>query len=677
MGLYNSIIIALSAIMGGTLITYLYDETTPTGVRICAGACIGFAGLGLIGFIWASFIGFSSLSLVLTTLTVATPLLVLTKPRTRVQVCTDIEAVIHSMRRSILRPDRRVFSYFIFYATIAVLLSFFFRGVMFQRIDGIHTSIQNNIGDLPFHLSIITGFVYGQNFPPEHPEFAGARLTYPFLTDFIAAIFVRAGATLQQSFFLENLVLALALVGLLHYWALKLTGDTIAALMTPVLVLFSGGLGWMSAARDLFESGHRVFATFMHLPRDYTVMWDGAYRWGNILNMLAMQRTLLLGLPLSLIVWTLWWQAIKAADPASADTPSQGETLQKPLGRHSMIAAGTVAGLLPFAHTYSFIVMMGMGACLALLFQRWQAWTAFFAVALLIAAPQVLLSARNSAMHTENFFGWHWGLFLAGNNFLWFWILNTGFSIPLLAIAVSWRGPTPPVPRSLLLFYLPFTLCFIVPNLIRLAPWRWDNLKVMVYWYIASAPLIALLLARLWRGKGMIRVAAPALLCLLALAGSLDVWRVISNASQQTIYDREAMAFADIIVKNTPARALILHVPNYNHAVFLTGRRSLIGGHLFSHGIDSTARVADVQRIFVGAADTDTLMERYGVKYVVTEPLETATLPFPKGSFVINERFFERYPLIATSGRYRLYAVVRSEKDYSAAALPETERANK
>ena len=38
------------------------------------------------------------------------------------------------------------------------------------------------------------------------------------------------------------------------------------------------------------------------------------------------------------------------------------------------------------------------------------------------------------------------------------------------------------VPGPLLRFYLPFTFCFIVPNLVKLAPWGWDNIKVLFYW---------------------------------------------------------------------------------------------------------------------------------------------------------------------------------------------------
>ena len=40
-----------------------------------------------------------------------------------------------------------------------------------------------------------------------------------------------------------------------------------------------------------------------------------------------------------------------------------------------MLAAGVVAGLLPLVHAHSFIVVMGVGACLALInWPRWREW---------------------------------------------------------------------------------------------------------------------------------------------------------------------------------------------------------------------------------------------------------------------------------------------------------------
>ena len=108
--------------------------------------------------------------------------------------------------------------------------------------------------------------------------------------------------------------------------------------------------------------------------------------------------------------------------------------------------------------------------------------------------------------------------------------------------------------QRLLYFYLPFTLCFFVPNVYRLSPWVWDNIKVIFYWWIASAPLVALVLARLWRRGGALRVAAVVLLAAQTLAGGLDAWRVASGAVARQTYDPRGVAFAELIRRETPPR---------------------------------------------------------------------------------------------------------------------------
>lgn len=137
----------------------------------------------------------------------------------------------------------------------------------------------------------------------------------------------------------------------------------------------------------------------------------------------------------------------------------------------------------------------------------------------------------------------------------------------------------------------------------------------------------------------------------LILAGSLDVWRVVSAASEQREFDAAGIALAELIREETPPRSLILHAPTYNHPVFLTGRRSLMGyaGHLWTHGLDYAPRERDVRRIYAGGAEADALLSRYGVDYVVVSPLERA------GITPLDERFFERYTKVGEVGAYRLY----------------------
>jgi hypothetical protein len=347
-----------------------------------------------------------------------------------------------------------------------------------------------------------------------------------------------------------------------------------------------------------------------------------------------------------------------------------------------MFAAGVIAGLLPLVHAHSFVVMMSMGACLALMqgvavlvskrevdgvdepaashawarvWAVWRPWLVFAAAASALALPQIFWATRESGARAGQFFGWEFGWDHGTENVLWFWLKNTAVFIPLLVAALVWRGRERVVSGKLLFFYLPFVLCFIVPNVYKLSPWVWDNIKVLLYWWIASAPLVALVLARLWRRGVWWRVAVLALLFMQTAAGGLDVWRAASGAVERRSFDPDGIAFAEFVRRETPPRALILHAPTYNDPVYLTGRRTFLGypGHVWSHGIDYFEREADMKSIYAGSFDAPALIEKAGIDYVVVGPLEREELK--KDGVTVNEAFFTRFRKVGEAGGYRLY----------------------
>ncbi len=122
-----------------------------------------------------------------------------------------------------------------------------------------------------------------------------------------------------------------------------------------------------------------------------------------------------------------------------------------------------------------------------------------------------------------------------------------------------------------------------------------DNIKVLIYWHIASAPIIALVLVRLWRQRGVAQMGAILLTISLTLAGALDIWRVMSRATNLRIFSRDGISFAELVGRNVPSTSIIVHAPTYNHPVFLSGRRSFMGypGHVSSHGIPGAQREAE------------------------------------------------------------------------------------
>jgi len=658
-----SLLLALLVTFSGTVATYLYDENASLGARLCAGAAIGLAALGLIGFVVASLVGLSLAAVLFSAVICCSPLALLTDGTITRQLRKDIDAASIGARRLFTKPDTASIGYFLFYAVIAIVLWKVFSRAVIEDSTGISTGLLNNYGDLPFHLSVITSFVFGNNFPPEDPTYAGVRFTYPFISDFVSAMFVRCGADLRESMFVENYILGLSFVGLVHRWGLVMLRDRLAAIITPLLVLLNGGLGWTQLFTKAGTNEGGLWGVLMDLPPSFTVVPETTWRWGNAISALLIpQRGFLMGLPLATIAFTYWWIANdKKRPPEATETGKktkqknvwqQQEATRVVFASRGMIAAGVAAGLLPLVHAHSFVVVMGMAACLALIQRRWREWFLFFAVASVIAIPQLLWSTIHSSVDASSFFAWEVGWDHGKENPIWFWFLNTGFFIPLILVAVLMRGEGYLVPKRLLLFYLPFTLCFIVPNLVKMAPWIWDNIKVLYYWWLASAPIVALLLARLWHQGRTRRLLAVVLFFCVTLAGALDVAGISFRSIKYQVFDAAGLHFAELVKAQTAPRSLIVHAPVHNTPVFLTGRRSLMGypGHIWTHGLQFVQREGEIKRIYLGSPDAEQLIRKYDIEYLVLGPQERLVGP-------VNEAFISRFHKVGESGEYTLYKI--------------------
>lgn len=682
--------LALLVTVSGAIATYLFDEETSLGSRLCTGACIGLAAFGLIGFILASLFGLTPFSILLTVLFTSAPYGLLLVEDRRGAIKADLVATRIQIERSISDPKLPSFGYVLFYMAVPLLAWFIFDRAMIVKPEGIYTGVLNNFGDLPFHLSVISSFAYGHNYPPEDPTFAGVRFTYPFLTDFISAVFVRCGASLRASMLIENILLSVAFVGVLHRWAWELLRDRVAAIVTPLLVVLNGGFGWKLLFDLSRKNENGLYGVLTQLPPSFTVIPETTWRWGNaISSLLVPQRGILLGLPLAVIVFTQWWLATQPESEREPDTSRSSrktakkkqkekkkqedwgaqklsETAAESRGPGSsssfaallsnptarMVAAGIVAGFLPLVHAHSFVVVMGVGACIALLQRSWRLWITFAVVASVIAIPQMWWSTRHSAVNAASFFAWEFGWDHGKDNPVWFWFKNTGLFVPLLVVAILWRSKEYLIPRRLLLFYLPFTLCFIVPNMVKLAPWIWDNVKVLFYWWLASAPLVAMLISRLWSNGFQQRLIAAGLLVCLTLAGALDVASIVTRSGEYQLFSPYGVQFAEVVKEQTQPRSLVIHAPVHNTPVFLSGRRSLMGypGHIWTHGLDFGPRETEIKRVYAGAPDAEALLAKYDVDFAVVGPLEKAVMP-------VNELFFARFKKVGEAGEYRLYKI--------------------
>jgi hypothetical protein len=318
-----------------------------------------------------------------------------------------------------------------------------------------------------------------------------------------------------------------------------------------------------------------------------------------------------------------------------------------------LFAAGILAGMLPMLHTHGFFSVMIACALMVVLFRSWD-WIAFFAPVAALAAPQAwYLSGTQVRNQLFKPLDKWWE---AGNaNPLLFWTVNAGIFILLLIAALLIRKITS---SRQALFYLPFALWFFIPNLVALAPWTWDNIKVLVYWSLASAPFVAAALAYLFTRRFFaVRGLAAALLVALTFSGALDVTRALSPVENLEIFDRAGLEVAALLREKTPPRALILHAPIHNSVVALSGRQSVMGypGHLWTHGLDYAQRELEVKTIYQGGPQMIEPLSRLGADYIIVGPAEQAALG-------ANETYFETiYPVVIDHAGYRVYQVRGTE----------------
>src|ERR687893_818371 len=98
-------ILASLAIVSGALLTYLYDRDAHFFARLAAGGCTGLTALGLVGFIFASFLGLTRASLALSAIVIAAPIILLSKRDWRARVRFDASEAWRDVRGALTRPQ--------------------------------------------------------------------------------------------------------------------------------------------------------------------------------------------------------------------------------------------------------------------------------------------------------------------------------------------------------------------------------------------------------------------------------------------------------------------------------------------------------------------------------------------------------------------------------------------
>ena len=508
--------------------------------------------------------------------------------------------------------------------------------------SGLWAGQQGIWGDWAAHLSYAGSFAYSQNYPPQFPIDPPHRLGYPFMVDFLAASLVPLGASLTSSLVLSSGFLALAFPAVFYLAGVRLTGGRAAAAIAVFVFTLGGGLGFLTFFGDLQSSGPGVLA---HLPREYTHLAGQNIQWLNpVLANLLPQRSTLVGFSFALIALAILYSA--------RDRP----------GWTPFVFAGILTGLAPAFHVHAYGTVVALGAFWAVLNPR-REWLGFLLPALLLGAPVVawlfppvrsFCEANQPCLFGLRVqLGWLAAADGAHDSIAWFWLKNLGLFIPLLLAAQLWLG------RSAFgLHFAPLWLWFLVPNVILLHPWDWDNNKFFIFWALLGSLPVGWLLARLFQADRAVPALAAGLLAVLVLSGTLDLARSLDyRVSAIPFTDSGGVSTAAWVRANTDPHAVFLVSTNHNQPVTaLTGRRVVLGygGWVWSYGLsDWQDKEVAVHRMLQGVDPED--VARYHVDYVVIGPQERAA------PYSANDAYWRvTAELVHTEGAYQVYRVRRA-----------------
>src|SRR3989344_2391163 len=580
---------------------------------------------------------------------------------------------------------------------LVVLVVLFFGRSLFFGVNGQLIAGDRLVwGDWPVHMAIAANFAWGQNFPPQHPTFAGIPLTNPFMSDFLSAVLWRLGLNLPLSYVVPGIVLSLLFFGLyVGVGKMLLTWNKtphappsiFLTLIALLISLFWGGIGFIYWLQEVFTNEAHLVEWLLTPPREYS-FWSekGLWFFTFLYSELLPQRAFLFGLPLFflclLLVWTGWQNKKRA----------------------HLLLAGLLAGAMPFFHTHSFMALWILVGSVGIV---WIVNTFVHPVALLRVfsklhyklsqipfiprilstafpqkAPQgnpflgvplrsppakvftiylwflipfllltlIQLPLFRSSSHLLKFnFGWVKGT----ENFFIFWLKNTGLFIPLWWLGF-WKGGLSQ--RAKLLGLASWSL-FIIPNLIQFAAWGYDNLKLFTYWYLLGAFFVAAGLWWIWQRGFIGRLLSIILFVTLTLTGIVEVGRLIDTQHRQVgLWGREEQQIATKIRDLSASDSIFLTAAIHDHPVAaLAGRRTILGfpGNAWSWGIDGWyEREQDVHAMYRGSEAARSLWKKYAIDYIMVSDRERY---FEKN---IDERFIEQNSeLVLEEGKTKVYKV--------------------
>lgn len=539
--------------------------------------------------------------------------------------------------------------------TTALLGPLFWTHSLVSDQTGVY-SAGSTWADFGLHSAIINHLAAFDRIPMDLPVASGARMTYPFLVDFLSALYLRDGWSLHLSLFLPAVLLALAICQLLLSFSLRLFGHVGAAVSGLASFLLIGSAAGLPVAfADWRHSGKTLPDFLSNLSSDYTVL---SAENGNVTNLVANallpQRAILFGFGVALAVLILLHTARHTGE------------------RRYLLVGGALTGLLPMAHPHSFI------ACGAVLFaftveaalnlrrqpwgRRWVPWSHLAAggIALALAVPQVAWQqlANDGGTGGRVRLGW----MVSDGESIWaFWWTNFGLMgilfvvLPFVFLHPGWR--------QYLVWYLPFLTILAVTQVYAFQPFEYDNLKLIYYVYLMAGLFAGFLAVQIYQaGRWSLAVLLPAAL-IVAIPGALSITHEFQMRYQ--FADNADVALAGWVRASTAPDDVFIGAERVGAPVATLGGRSIVLGYqgwLFNFNLPYAQREAAVRAALQGRVN-DPMVRRFAPDYLTVGANEDQ-------SWTIDRNSLASLPVAYRNAEWTVYRLIGAAESNGAKAKP-------
>jgi hypothetical protein len=506
--------------------------------------------------------------------------------------------------------------------------------------DGNEVKVQspNNLGDLSLHLTYIRHFASGVPLWPDNPIEPFSKLRYPAGIDLFNAILTCLGVDVIRGLVWTGLVACVATFYALYRWAGKFG---VAAF------LFNGGL-----------ASYPFLQTFSF--QDY----QGANNiaWKSIpLAMFVTQRGVLYAFPAALLLLYQWRaRFFPDYDEPARVRPAEGEGEEAsavPVPHRAPLPLWLEVSLyatMPLFHSHTFIALSVVLAFLFILGDGAVRKATALLVGMAVLPATFCVWVTTDYFHAGSFIKWFPGwVNQPGSDmampFFQFWLINFGAWVPLvlffigitvLAVWKQARNPEFRLPAGVA-FLIPAIAIFLLGYFVKLAPWEWDNIKIIVWAYLIILPFLWTDLLVHWP----IHLRAVVYVALFASGFITLFGGLAAGKSGFGIADRYELDNVGAVVKKLPADARFAGYPIWGHPVLLQGRKMVLGypGHLWTQGFDFAKTDEKLRTLMLGAPNWRDLARSLHARYLFWGREE-------KQNYAKSTRPWEREAALVASG---------------------------